>query len=226
LLVVSDILRGNNIFKVVGSEEYLNSTLRDSVINVQPDYRYMKLGYYVSVYAESRENRVIPRCTDIIDAYNNAVLLLRSERRGIPVPIHVATNSMEEILGRLDFPMVLFPLNPFSYDIFRTVDSKGELTDAMRSLGMNFRYPVSAQALSNRQMLAVKSIFGSVELEEAGPIAERVYEEFRIPLCKIYIQRGEGKCYLCGVSPLQPTDLKPSDLETIRKKIVEMGENF
>jgi len=221
LLVVSDILPHDNPPKVISSEDYLRSKLKGPVINIQLDYRYMKTGYYVSTHAETNGNRVIPTCTDIIDAYNNAIFLMRSEKRGIPTPAHVATNSVEEITDKLGFPSILFPLNPVSYDTYRIARSGDELIKAVKNLGMNRGYPVSAQALLG-PVETVKSVFGSVQLKEANSAAEKCYKEFMIPLCKLYIQRTAEKCYLSSMAPLRPSDLEPKDLQAISEKTTSM----
>jgi len=221
LLIVSNILPHGNPLRVVSSEDYLRSKLKEPIINIQLDYRYMKIGYYVSTYAEANGNQVIPTCADIIDAYNNAIFLMRSERRGIPTPAHVTTNSVERITTKLDFPLILFPLNPFSYDTYRIARSRGELTKAVKNLGMNRSYPVSAQTLIG-PIQTVKSIFGSTQIEEADSAAGKCYDEFMIPLCKLYIQRTEEKCYLCSMAPLRPSDLEPADLQIISKKIEDV----
>lgn len=223
MLIVSDILQNEKIQGVVSSEDFLKSKIEDTVINIQADYRYMKLGYYVSMHAETQGNRVIPTCTNIIDAYNNTILPARSKKKGIPIPDYIVTNSVEEIVTELEFPLVLFPLNPVSYDTFRIADSKKELVEAMKSLGMNFRYPVTAQTLVGR-LENVKSIFGSTKTYETGSIAKKCYEEFEIPLCKLYIQRTEERNYLCSMSPLQKPDLEPIDLKTISEKLQDMRE--
>ncbi len=225
MLVVSDILRDATRFQIVGSEEFLRSTPKGSVVNVQLDYRYMKLGYYVSMHAETHGNRVIPTCLNIVDAYNNAIILARSEKRGIPVAPHIETNDMEKIARKLGYPLVLFPLNPVSYDILRIANDEEELDRSMKSLGMNYRYPVTAQALMGR-LRTVKSIFGTANLPEANSVAGKCFEEFMIPLCKLYIQESDEKCYLCSMSPLKPNDLEPSDLQVIREKIEDLGESL
>jgi len=224
LLIVSDILLHRNPLRVVSSEDYLRSKLEEPIINIQLDYRYMKMGYYVSTHAEANGNQVIPTSTDIIDAYNNAIFLMRSEKRGIPTPAYVATNSVEGITAKLGFPLILFPLNPFSYDTYRIARSSEELTKAVKNLGMNRSYPVSAQTLLG-PIQTVKSIFGSVQIKEADSAAKKCYEEFMIPLCKLYIQRTEEKCYLCSMAPLRPSDMKPADLQIISEKIEDMRNN-
>jgi hypothetical protein len=223
LLIISDILQEEKKRKVMSSETFLRSEIEDTIINIQTDYSYMKLGYYVSMHAESQGNKVTPTCINIIDAYNNAVLISRSVKKGIPVPDYLVTNSVEEIIKELNLPLILFPLNPVSYDTFRIANSRNELVGAVRSLGMNFRYPVIAQTLVGR-LETVKSIFGSTNIHEARSITKKCYKEFEIPLCKLYIQTIEDRCYLCSMSPLQKTDLEPIDLKTIIHKLQNTRE--
>jgi hypothetical protein len=68
-------------------------------------------------------------------------------------------------------------------------------------------------------MFTVKSVFGNCEQQEFETIAEKVYELFRIPLCKLHIQKAEGKAFLCGLEPLNETQLSKSDVDIISREI-------
>ena len=85
MLVVSniDLTSGLNIVK---PSTFLESSIKDSVLNINNDYRYLKTGYYVSLHAEVMGNAVIPSSEDIIDANRTPLLLLRAARAGIPTP--------------------------------------------------------------------------------------------------------------------------------------------
>ena len=58
---------------------------------------------------------------------------------------------------------------------------------------------------------------------------EKVYELFKIPLCKLHIQKVEKKAYLCGLQPIRKDELSPRDLKTISREISlisEQGEHL
>ncbi len=215
----------NTDLTVVRSRDFLNSSIKDFVVNLQCDYRYMKIGYYVSMHAEILGNGVIPECSDILDAYSVPILLLRSLKKGIPTSPHVVTNDVKDIEFELDFPMVVFPVNPFSHDTYRVVRSEGSLYRAARSLGIDYHYPVCVEPLLG-DVQTVKSIFGSASRGEASGVCEQFYEEFRMPLCKLHIQRVDDKCYLCGASRLRPDEVDASDLQIAARKIGEIVEEI
>jgi hypothetical protein len=93
----------------------------------------------------------------------------------------------------------------------------------MKSLGMNYKFTVCALPLRG-EMFTVKSVFGKCETPEFAGLAEKVYELFKIPLCKLHVQKAEGKAFLCGLEPLNETQLNQSDLETISKEILLISQ--
>jgi len=221
LLIVTDIPQLKRLPKTRSSKDYLRSRLEEDIVNIQLDYRYMKIGYYVSMHAEALGSKVIPTSIDIIDSYNNAAFLARAENIGIPTSNRITTDNIEEILGRIEFPIILFPLNPFSYDTYRITKSEEELFEGMKSLGMNFRYPLSAQSFTG-ELKEMKTIFGYTEMEGYNSIATKFFEEFRIPLIKLYIQADGKKHYLSAAAPLKQSDLENWVIKTIEEKIEEL----
>jgi hypothetical protein len=95
---------------------------------------------------------------------------------------------------------------------------------------MNYKFAVCAQPLRGK-LFSVKSFFGktiSQELETER-IAEKVYDTFKIPLCKLHIQKTVEKAYLCGLQPVSREELSEQDLQIISKEvslISEQGEPF
>jgi hypothetical protein len=79
-------------------------------------------------------------------------------------------------------------------------------------------------------MVSFKTIFGKCELDkDLVDISQKVYELFKIPICKLHVQRVEGKVYLCGLQPLKKEELLPSDTKLISKEISvisKQGETF
>jgi len=141
MLVVSNIDLTNNL-RVMKPAKFLASTIKDSTLNISNDYRYMKAGYYVSLHAEILGNQVIPSCEDIIDANRTPILLLRAARAKIPTVPFVVTDSVKKITSELDFPMVIFAVNPFIHEGYKTANNKSALYRAVKSLGMNYKFAV------------------------------------------------------------------------------------
>jgi hypothetical protein len=224
VLVVSNIDLTKNTSRMKPSA-FLNSSIKDFIVNVNNDYRYMKTGYYVSLHAEILGNPVIPSSENIIDASRTPILLLKASKAGIPTLPYLVTGSVKQITSTFAFPVVVFAVNPFSYDGFKIARNRSGLYRAVKSLGMNYKFPVCVQPFMG-EMISFKSIFGKCQLDESfRRIAEKVYEVFKIPICKLHVQHIEGDVYLCGHQPLKKEELLPSDLKMISEEISQISKH-
>ncbi len=204
---------------------FLESSIKDFTLNVNNDYRYLKTGYYVSLHAEVLDNPVIPSSENIVDAYRTPILLLRASKAGIPTIPYIVTGSVKQIIAEIGFPVVLFAVNPFSYDGFKIAKNRSALYRAVKSLEMNYKFVVCAQPLKG-EVVSFKSFFGKCEMDEKiRKISEMVYEAFRIPLCKLHVQCIEKEAYLCGLQPLKKEELLPNDLKAISEEIWQISKN-
>jgi hypothetical protein len=228
VLVVSNIDLTPKLHAMKPSK-FLESTIKDFTININNDYRYMKTGYYVSLHAEILGNKVIPTSENILDTNRNPILLLRAAKARIPTLPFIVTDSVKKIVNELGFPVVIFAVNPFIYDGYKTANNKSALYRAMKSLGMNYKFTVCAQPLKG-QMLSFKSIFGKCDQDgEAKSISEKVYDHFKIPLCTLHVQKVEEKAYLCGFQPVKKEELSTCDLKMISQEaslLSNQGEPF
>jgi hypothetical protein len=224
VLVVSNIDLTTDLPKMTASA-FLESSIKDSTLNVNNDYRYLKTGYYVSLHAEILGSKVIPSSENTIDAYRTPILLLRASKAGIPTLPYLVTDSVKLVVSEFTFPVVVFAVNPFSYDGFKMAKNRSALYRAVKSLGMNYKFPVCVQPLKG-EMISFKSIFGKCELEgDARAISEKVYEVFKIPICKLHVQQAEGKTWLCGLQPLKREEISPQDLKTMSEEISRISRN-
>jgi hypothetical protein len=209
---------------------FLDSTIKEATLNINNEYRYLKTGYYVSMHAEVLGNRVIPSCENIIDSSRTPILLLRAAKAGVPTLPVVVTDSVKKIINELGFPVLLFAVNPFIYDGYKVACNKSGLYRALKSLGMNYKFAICAQPLKG-ELFTVKTYFGKTVNQDSNTrrIAEKVYETFRIPLCKLCIQKTVDKAYLCGLQPVNKEELSEQDLQIISQEvslISEQGEAF
>jgi hypothetical protein len=222
VLVVSNINLTKDL-QTMKPADFLNSTIKDFTLNLNNDYRYLKTGYYVSMHAEVLGNPVIPSSQSIIDANRTPILLLQASKAGIPTLPYLVTGSVKQIIAEFGFPVVVFAVNPFSYDGFRVAKNKSALYRAVKSLSMNYKFAVCVQPLRG-EMISFKSIFGKCELDGViSTISERVYEVFKIPICKLHVQHIEGEAYLCGLQPLRREEISSSDLETVSETIARLS---
>jgi hypothetical protein len=226
MLVVSNIDLTTDL-PVVKPSEFLESKIKDSILNINNDYRYMKTGYYVSLHAEILGNRVIPSSENIIDSNRMPILLLRAARAGIPTLPFLVTDSVRKIVTEIGFPVVIFAVNPFIHAEYKTANNKSALYRAVKSLGMNYKFAVCAQPFKG-EMITFKSIFGKCDQdEETQTISSNAYKLFKIPVCKLHVQKAQGKTYLCGLQSLKKDELSTSDLRAISAEtsfILKQGE--
>ena len=216
--------------KALKPSQFLESSIKDTTINIDYEYRYLKTGYYVSLHAEVLGSNVIPSCENIIDSSRTPILLLRAARAKIPTMPFLVTDSVKKIMAELKLPVVVFAVNPFIYEGYQIAKNKSALYRALKSLGMNYKFTVCAQPLIG-EISTVKSFLGKsqVEDEQINAITEKVYELFKIPVCKVHVQKAEGKTFLCGLEPLKENELSKSDLELISKEIMlisQQGEHI
>ncbi len=229
VLVVSSIDLSDDLHALSPSA-FLESSIKEPTINLTNDYRYLKTGYYVSLHAEVLGNNVIPSCENIIDSSRTPILLLRAQRANIPTTPFLVTDSVKKIIDEVGLPVVVFAVNPFIYEGYQIAKNKSALYRAMKSLGMNYKFTVCAQPLRG-DLLSVKSVFGKSNTadEQISVLTQKVYELFRIPLCKLHVQKAEDKAFLCGLEPLKETELSKADKDVISKEILlisQQGEHF
>lgn len=229
MLVVSNIDLDDDL-NALKPSQFLESTIKDATININNDYRYLKTGYYVSMHAEVLGNYVIPSCENIIDSSRTPILLLRTKRAKIPTIPFLVTDSVKKIMYEFKLPVVVFAVNPFIYEGYQAAKNKSALYRTMKSLGMNYKFTVCAQPLIG-EMLTINSFFGKCYLQDKqiSAIIEKVYHLFRIPICKVHIQKMDQEAFLCGLESIKEPDLTKCELEVISKQILlisKQGEPF
>jgi len=204
---------------------FLESSIKDTIININFDYRYLKTGYYVSLHAEILGNAVIPSCENIIDSSRIPIFLLRATRAKIPTLPFLVTDSAKKIINEVKLPALVFAVNPFIHEGYLVAKNRSALYRALKSLGMNYKFTVCAQPLIGN-ILTIKSIFGKCEGhdEPVEAICTKVYELFKIPVCRIHVQRTSEKAFLCGLEPLKKTDLTTKDVDLISKEIMLISQ--
>ncbi len=137
---------------------------------------------------------------------------------------YLVTSSIKQIIHEIGFPLVIFAVNPVSFNGYKTAKNKTALYRTVKSLTMNYKFAVCAEPLKG-EMVTLKTIFGNSQ--QSGPsneIARKFYEVFRIPVCKLHVQCIEKEAYLCGFQPLKKEELLPSDLNAISEAISRLCE--
>lgn len=191
---------------------FLNTTAKNDVLNVSHDYRYQKMGYYVSMHAELCGCRVTPRCADILDTHRNPLLMIRAAKAGIPCLPYTLVDGYQR---RLAYPALCFAVNPYTCNSVTRVRTESQMYRTLKSLSVNSRYPVSVQPLVGEVREAVQA-FGETDVPEARQIAKMFYEAFRMPIGKLILQIVDGEARLCH---FEPVTKKEVDWAQVREKV-------
>jgi len=183
---------------------FLRQPVHDSVFNINHDYRYLRMGYYVSAHAETFGVEVTPNCTEIMDAYRNPLLIEKARKNGIRTnEYRLITSAKSEI----NAPAVLFAVNPFTNNSMKIVDSGSKLPGMIKRMSMGARFPVSLHPLTG-EVLEIIQMFGESTNEETSVFTKRFYEVFNIPICKLVVQIDDGGVVLNHCEPATKKEVK------------------
>jgi len=183
---------------------FLRQPVHDSVLNINHDYRYLRMGYYVSAHAETFGVEVTPNCTEIMDAYRNPLMMEKAKRNGIRTnEYRLITAAKSEI----NAPALLFAVNPFTNNSMKVVDSTSKLPGMIKRMSMGARYPVSLHPLTG-EVLEIIQMFGESTNEETSGFTKRFYEVFNIPICKLVVQIDDGGVVLDHCEPAVKKEVK------------------
>jgi hypothetical protein len=183
---------------------FLRQPVHDSVFNINHDYRYLRMGYYVSAHAETFGVEVTPNCTEIMDAYRNPLLIEKARKNGIRTnEYRLITSAKSEI----NAPAVLFAVNPFTNNSMKVVDSGSKLPGMIKRMSMGARFPVSLHPLTG-EVLEIIQMFGESTNEETSVFTKRFYEVFNIPICKLVVQIDDGGVVLNHCEPATKKEVK------------------
>ena len=116
---------------------------------------------------------------------------------------------MKKIVCEVGLPVLIFAVNPFIHEGYQVAKNKSALYRALKSLGMNYKFTVCAQPLRG-ELLSVKSVFGKCQMqdEQVSAITQKVYELFRIPLCKVLVQKQRIKPSCVVLNPERNRTIK------------------
>ncbi|MBU3966228.1 MAG: RimK-like ATPgrasp N-terminal domain-containing protein [Euryarchaeota archaeon] len=198
---------------IVGEEEdesdsspflFLRQPVYESVLNVNHDYRYLRMGYYVSAHAETYGVDVTPDCTEIMDAYRNPLLIEKARRNGLPTfSYRLITKAMDD----LNTPVMMFAVNPFTNNSMKIVSSSSKLEGMIKKMSMNARFPVSLHPVKG-EVHEIVQMFGESTSDETSEFTEKFYKIFNIPICKLIVQIEDGNVILNHCEPALKNEVK------------------
>ncbi len=198
---------------IVGEEEdesdsspflFLRQPVYDTVLNINHDYRYLRMGYYVSAHAETYGVDVTPNCTEIMDAYRNPLLIEKARRNGLPTfGYRLVTKSMDD----LNTPVMMFAVNPFTNNSMKIVSSSSKLEEMIKKMSMNARFPVSLHPVKG-EVHEIVQMFGESTSDETSEFTEKFYKIFNIPICKLIVQIEDENVILNHCEPALKNEVK------------------
>ncbi|GFO96414.1 hypothetical protein ig2599ANME_0603 [groundwater metagenome] len=183
---------------------FLRQPVHDSVLNINHDYRYLRMGYYVSAHAETYGVDVTPGCNEIMDAYRNPLLIEKARTNGLPTyGYRLITKAMDD----LNTPVMLFAVNPFTNNSMKIVRSSSKLEEMIKKMSMNARFPVSLHPVKG-EVCEIVQMFGESTSDETSAFTEKFFKIFNIPICKLIVQIEDGNVILSHCEPALKNEVK------------------
>lgn len=166
-------------------------------LNLAGDYTYLSAGYYASLDAELRGERMLPTPEEALDAYVVPILLEKARQANMAVP--TATIVTDRFPAP---PFLAWPINPFS--------TKGELildaaTLEARRGGLTYagKYAVACQRLpADHRLDTVRVTLGTCDVPELADLASEAFRVLRLPLMRLRVIVSAEAYLLAAVGPL------------------------
>ncbi len=196
---------------------FLRQPVHDSILNINHDYRYLRMGYYVSAHAETFGVEVTPSCAEIMDAYRNPLLIEKARRNGILTSDYRLLVSPP---GDLNSPALLFAVNPFTNNSMKVVNSGKKLPYMIKKMSYDARFPVSLHPLTG-EVHEIIQIFGESMNDETKEFTKKFFNVFNIPICKLVVQIGDDGVIL---NHCEPATKKEVDWDIVRDKMREISK--
>ncbi|MCZ7358273.1 MAG: RimK-like ATPgrasp N-terminal domain-containing protein [Candidatus Methanoperedens sp.] len=194
---------------------FLRQPVQESVLNITHDYRYLRMGYYVSAHAETFGVEVTPSCTEIMDAYRNPLLIEKARRNGLRTNGYRLITKPKDDLAT---PALLFAVNPFTNNSMKVVKSGSRLPGIIKKMSFDARFPVSLHPLTG-EVLEIIQMFGESNNDETSEFAKKFFEVFNIPICKLVVQVDDGQVVLNHCEPAMKKEVK---WDIVHEKVLEI----
>ena len=197
---------------------FLRQPVQENVLNINHDYRYLRMGYYVSAHAETYGVDVTPGCEEIMDAYRNPLLIEKARRNGLPVNGYRLITKPKDDLSA---PALLFAVNPFTNNSMKIVKSGSGLPRIIKKMSFDARFPVSLHPLTG-EVLEIIQMFGESTREETSEFAKKFFDIFNIPICKLVVQIDDGGRVI--LNHCEPAMKKEVKWDIVRDKVQEIKQ--
>ncbi|NHW23699.1 MAG: hypothetical protein HA489_05550 [Archaeoglobales archaeon] len=191
-------------------DDFLRKKVRDTVLNLLGDYRYLSKGYYVSLHAEENGCIVYPSVKNALDVYRAPVFVERLKKAGIDTP--------ELCVLRKPQPenCILVPLNPFSRNSAKLVETESQYNRYFKSLSMDYHYPV-VQVRIEGEVEEFDFYMGKTGKLDNW-VFRRIFEIFGVPMGKILAEVNGNRVRPFYFMPLMKNEI---DFEFLREVLNE-----
>lgn len=202
-----------NGLSCVCPEDFLSSKYplrrNELIINLCHDLRFLKSGYYVSLYAMG--HRVIPAIEDLSDLYCPPSVFRRLEGR---VPM-IMPKILDEAPGS-EGKVIIFPLNQLNRERYFIASDSEEKQRYYERASLYHRFPIAVLPL-RRKLQEVSVIFGDcIDKDKYKKhVAKQIYGELQIPIFKLLMQSRE----FSGVLPCSLKELNSEERELLIQKL-------
>ncbi len=152
------------------------------IVNLCSDLRFLKSGYYVSLYAMGC--RVIPTIEDLSDLYCPPLAFKRLAGKVSMIAPRILDEAPNG-RGRV----IIFPVNQVNRERYFIAGSSREKQRYYERASLHRRYPVAFLPLRGK-LQEVPVIFGDCidDNKDKIRIARQIYREFQIPLFRLLMQ--------------------------------------
>lgn len=204
---------------VVTAREYLSRpdafmSRYPRIINLCRDYDYMSFGYYCSLLAEARGERVIPSVSTILDLSKKSIYGL-------------ALDELEEILDKLAKKPTPQPIGPFTLNVFFGFTEEERYQELAHQIFDLFRCPLLKVGIETGPKWRVASI-RPVPINELRPEQEPLFQKALDSYTRTAWRPPKSKApprYYLAILQNPQEQLPPSSNRTLQK-FVKMGETM
>lgn len=187
---------------------------RAKIINLSKDYSYLGYGYYCSLLAEARSQKVIPSVKTILDLRERSIYT-----HALP--------ELDELLRQQVRKLVMLPTAPFTVHVFfgRTDDLR--FPDLARRVFDEFRCPLLKLSLSPEDGWHIASI-RPMSLSDLKPEQEEFFEHALESYTRSSWRTPKAKPaakYSLAILHNPGEALPPSDRRTLQK-FIRIGEQM
>jgi glutathione synthase/RimK-type ligase-like ATP-grasp enzyme len=217
------VMEGNRIPELNGTptlsaDEYLEGAAAAlspdlAVVNLCRSYQYLSKGYYVSLLADARRQRVFPTSKAIEEARNTTTSLRALRAAGVPVADARVARELRRAAARGAVPSPL-PALAVATALGAPVTGGG----AVAPFDEETAAPVAPDAPACGSAEAW-CVFGQTVDARFQKQCEAVFRTYSFPLLRVRFHRDGGEWKAAHVAPIALHQLDPGELQLLSREL-------